>query len=89
MPNLSEEQIRTIIRDEMIKVLGFSSRIPLPIDQAFRDRFLKNLEGTIIDGGDGGTVNVDTYNSFNVLVPHVTGKRTLTIDGTDYNVLYQ
>lgn len=39
---MSEEQIRQIIRDEIIKTLGFSSSIPLPIDQAFRDRF-KNL----------------------------------------------
>lgn len=39
---MSEEQIRQIIRDEIIKTLGFSSSIPLPIDQAFRDRF-KNI----------------------------------------------
>lgn len=40
---MNEEQIRQIIREEIINTLGFSSRIPLPIDQAIRDRFLKNL----------------------------------------------
>lgn len=36
---MNEEQIRQIIRDEIIKVLGMSSQIPLPIEQAFRERF--------------------------------------------------
>lgn len=40
---MTEEQIRQIIRDEIIKVLGMSSQIPLPIDQALRERFIKNL----------------------------------------------
>ncbi len=40
---MNEEQIRQIIREEIINTLGFSSRIPLPIDQSLRERFLKNL----------------------------------------------
>lgn len=85
---MSEEQIRAIIRDEIIKTLGFSSAIPLPIDQAIRERFIKNIP-LVYDSGDGGTVNVDVYNSFNVNVPHVTGKRKITIDGVSYDFLYQ
>lgn len=41
---MNEEQIRQIIRDEIIKVLGMSSQIPLPIDQAFRERFSNLLK---------------------------------------------
>lgn len=40
---MNEEQIRQIIRDELNKTLGMSGQIPLPIDQAFRERFLQNL----------------------------------------------
>jgi hypothetical protein len=41
---MTEEQIRQIIREEIIKTLGFSSSIPLPIDQAFRERFSNLLK---------------------------------------------
>lgn len=40
---MNEEQIRQIIREEIINTLGMSSRIPLPIDQSLRERFFKNL----------------------------------------------
>lgn len=67
--------------------LEMSHSIPLNIDQSFRKRFLSG--STITDGGDGGTVNTSSYNSFNVIVPNVSGKRTLTIDGIEYDFLYQ
>ena len=68
--------------------LEMSHSIPLNIDQAFRARF--SSSGSVItDSGDGGTVNTSSYNSFNVLVPNVTGKRTLVVDGTEYDFLYQ
>lgn len=41
---MNEEQIRQIIREEIIKTLGMSSQIPLPIDQAFRERFSNLLK---------------------------------------------
>lgn len=86
---MTEEQIRQIIRDEIIKVLGFSSAIPLSVDQAFRDRFLKNISG-VTDEGDGGAVSVSVYNSFDVNVPVVSGKRTLKLeDGSSFDFLYQ
>lgn len=73
---------------ETLKKLESSSTIPLSIDQAFRRRFLEGND-EFVDGGDGGAVNVNTYNSFNVDVPVVSGKRKIVIEGVTYNFLYQ
>lgn len=70
------------------KNMEASHSIPLNIDQAFRGRFLNN-SGIITDAGDGGAVSVSVYNSFDVNVPVVSGKRTLIIDGVEYDFLYQ
>lgn len=71
---MNEEQVRKIIREEIINILGSSSRIPLPIDQAFRSRFIQTSTTSIAVSGKSGSsenqgVNEGGAATYSVLGP--------------------
>lgn len=91
MNETQELKNRVKVLEDFINSLKASHSIPLAVDQAFRKRFFASTdsEESFVDGGDGGSVDVSVYNSFDVSVPNVTGKRTVIIDGVSYDFLYQ
>jgi len=89
---MNEQQVRQMVRDEIIKILGNSSTIPFEVDGAIRDRFgfadLTPLESSAkAASSENQAVDEAGAASYNVLKTP-DGFRQVTTGGTTLYFAY-
>lgn len=82
-PTLSDLQRQIDSLQAQIQVMQLSNGLPRALETALSERLPFLLAGTT------GTASFNSFSSFNVSVPQVTGTLALTANGVTYKVLYE